>query len=233
MTSSVNGDPARISVNFDVNVDEAEVPPDGEMTVRVPSAQPTLSAASPSKSDGLESSAPSSSGINKLARNNHNNNNRIGGSSRHNQQPEGCWDAVNKRKTWFLRSIFILSMLLAAVICAIVAYQVISGLEGDLGDQTYESVATMALMGAQAITRRKLQGAQLMAQIMSHAFRDAEAWPFIALEGTIDTSMRTCARMVYFERDLIDNLLCLFIFFHPFVLFVSQDLLKYRLSLPT
>jgi len=97
-------------------------------------------------------------------------------------------DSLVRDKTWILRACFVLSLLTAAVICGFSANKVIGELEVDLAKQTYESVATMALTGAQAITRRKLQGAQLMSSIMSHAFPDKSAWPFVALAGYVDIS---------------------------------------------
>ena len=83
---------------------------------------------------------------------------------------------------------FVTSLIVAAVVCGYVSYTVIHGLEDDVATQTYESVATSALVGAQAITARKVQGGHVMASILSYAFPSADQWPFIYLQGYSETS---------------------------------------------
>ena len=95
-----------------------------------------------------------------------------------------------QRRTWYLRVVFVVSLLVAAAICGIVSYSVVSNLELSVGTQTYESVAASALKGAQAITHRKLQSSDAMASVLSNAFPNADQWPNVALSGYVDTANR-------------------------------------------
>ena len=100
-------------------------------------------------------------------------------------------DTTSKRRLsrmFILRMIFVTSLIVAAVVCGYVSYTVIHGLEDDAAIQTYESVAISALIGAQAITARKVQGGHVMASILSYAFPSADQWPFIYLQGYSETS---------------------------------------------
>jgi len=89
----------------------------------------------------------------------------------------------SSKRTLTLRICFIASLTAAAMVCGIVAHKVITNLEQDVGDQTYESVAASALENAQAIFQRKLQAGFVMASILGQAFPNGSQWPFVALEG--------------------------------------------------
>jgi signal transduction histidine kinase len=79
-------------------------------------------------------------------------------------------------------------MIAAAAICGSISYVTIEKLEHDLAEQTYYSVASSALKGSKAATRRKIQACQVMATILSHHFPKASQWPFVALPGFTDLS---------------------------------------------
>jgi signal transduction histidine kinase/CheY-like chemotaxis protein len=96
-------------------------------------------------------------------------------------------------RTVILRLIFVASLMVAAGVCGATSYIVIRNLEQEVGVQTYESVAASALQGAQAITLRKLQGAEVMSSIISNAFPDEAEYPFVALDGYIETAGRVAA----------------------------------------
>jgi hypothetical protein len=89
-------------------------------------------------------------------------------------------------RTVAVRFVFVASLMLAAVVCAAVTYTVISNLEEEVGKQTYESIASIALQGAQAITLRKVQGSEVMATVLSYALPDAIVWPLIQVDGYVD-----------------------------------------------
>jgi signal transduction histidine kinase len=94
--------------------------------------------------------------------------------------PEG------QSKVCFLRSIFVASLVAAAAVCGAVAYREVQGLEREVGEQTFDSVAASALQGARAKTLRTVQAADLMASYLSFAFPNASAWPLVALDGYIE-----------------------------------------------
>ena len=98
--------------------------------------------------------------------------------------------SITKRKppkklprTVVLRVLLVLSLLIAAGICATVSYVTISNLERSVGVQTYKSVAVSAIQGAQSIAHRKLVGSQVAASMMSYAFPNRDDWPFVFLNG--------------------------------------------------
>jgi hypothetical protein len=78
-------------------------------------------------------------------------------------------------------------MAIAAAVCGTTAYVAVQRLETDLGVQTYRSVASSALKGAQAITRRKFQSCAVLSSRHEHAFPNASQWPFVYLPGFQDT----------------------------------------------
>jgi hypothetical protein len=92
-----------------------------------------------------------------------------------------------KSKVCCLRVVFVSSMAVAAVVCGTTAYVAVQRLETDLGVQTYRSVASSALKGAQAITRRKFQACAVLSSRHEHAFPNASQWPFVFLPGFQDT----------------------------------------------
>jgi signal transduction histidine kinase len=93
-----------------------------------------------------------------------------------------------KSKICCLRLSFIASMIAAAVICGSIVFTRVHQLELDLAEQSFYSVAASAIKGAQAITRRKIQGGYIMATTISYGFPNASAWPFAALPGYTDIS---------------------------------------------
>lgn len=95
--------------------------------------------------------------------------------------------------TFILRFLFVASLLGSAAICGFVSYRVVDNLERSVGLQTYESIAQSALQNAQSITVRKVQGGQVLASVMGHAFPSSEQWPFVALDGYIETASRIAA----------------------------------------
>lgn len=103
---------------------------------------------------------------------------------RHNKTPHRT-EKTNEcmSRTLLLRLVFVASLVTAAAICGFVGFRVIRNLELDVGEQTYESVANSALTTAQEISLRKIQGGDIMSTILSYAFPNKEAWPFVALDG--------------------------------------------------
>ena len=95
--------------------------------------------------------------------------------------------SVSQRIT-FLRISFLVCLLAAAAICGSVAYTRIANLEQSVGVQTYESVAASALENAQALAQQRLEGGKTMASILKHAFPNASQWPFVALDGYLETA---------------------------------------------
>jgi signal transduction histidine kinase len=93
-----------------------------------------------------------------------------------------------KSKIRCLRVSFIGSMIVAAAICGSISFVTIQNLELDLAEQTYYSIATSALKGSNAATRRKIQACQLLASIISYRFPNASQWPFVALPGFYEAS---------------------------------------------
>jgi hypothetical protein len=74
------------------------------------------------------------------------------------QYNAGIPDEIIKSKICCLRLSFIASMIAAAVICGSVVFTRVQQLELELAEQSFYSVAASAIKGAQAITRRKIQG---------------------------------------------------------------------------
>lgn len=95
--------------------------------------------------------------------------------------------AVSRRIT-FLRISFLLCLLAAAAICGGVAYTRIANLEQSAGIQTYESVAASALGNAQALAHQRIEGGKTMVSILKYAFPNASQWPFVALDGYLETA---------------------------------------------
>jgi hypothetical protein len=91
--------------------------------------------------------------------------------------------AVMLSRTVALRGLFVVSMVVAIAICATVAFIMIRNLQEQIGQQTYESIATSALISAKAITQRKLKAGNVMEMMLSNTFPNAEDWPMIDLNG--------------------------------------------------
>jgi len=82
-----------------------------------------------------------------------------------------------------LRGLFVVSMMVAVVVCATVAFVMIRNLQEEIGVQTYESIATSALASAKAITKRKLQAGKVMSTMLANLFPRADDWPMIDING--------------------------------------------------
>mmetsp|Transcript_3946 Transcript_3946/g.9607 ORF Transcript_3946/g.9607 Transcript_3946/m.9607 type:complete len:927 (-) Transcript_3946:356-3136(-) len=94
-----------------------------------------------------------------------------------------CSDNCSLSRKNVLRVILVVSLLAAGVVCASVAFVLLEDTETQMGVNTYESIATLAISGARSITRRKFRGVELMASIMAETWPDAEDWPFISYPG--------------------------------------------------
>jgi hypothetical protein len=90
-------------------------------------------------------------------------------------------------KVYCLRVVFVVSLAVAAIVCGATAYVVVRNLEIELAEQTYESIASSALKGAQAIARRKFQSCAILALRHEFAFPNASQWPNVALPGFVET----------------------------------------------
>jgi hypothetical protein len=90
---------------------------------------------------------------------------------------------VHVTRTVILRAILIASLLMAVVTCATLSYFALHYTEQEVGRQTYESIASSALMNAKSITMRKLQGGELMSTLLGQVLPDAADWPLIAMKG--------------------------------------------------
>ena len=94
-----------------------------------------------------------------------------------------CSDNCKLSRKNVLRVILVASLLAAGAVCASIAYVLLEDTETQMGVNTYESIATLAISGARSITRRKFRGVELMASIMAETWPDAEDWPFISYPG--------------------------------------------------
>lgn len=96
-------------------------------------------------------------------------------------------------RTLVVRTALIAGLLSAAAICASFSYVSLSNAELEVGKQTYESVAASALNGAQAITRRKVEGSEVMATMLSYILPDKEMWPKITFDGYIPIAQKVAS----------------------------------------
>ena len=81
------------------------------------------------------------------------------------------------------RGLFVTTMILTAVSFGLVTYSVLTEMESNTADKTFESIAASALEQAEAIALRKQQGADSLASALSFAFPIADQWPFVGLRG--------------------------------------------------
>lgn len=82
-----------------------------------------------------------------------------------------------------VRGIFIASMVLTALSFGLVTYFVLTEMETNTAESTFESIAANALEQAEAIALRKQQGAESLATALAYAFPSASQWPFVGLRG--------------------------------------------------
>ena len=95
------------------------------------------------------------------------------------------------------------SLVTTAAVCATLSFVIISDLQLTVAEETYESIASRALQGAQSTTGLKLQGASMMSSIMSYAFPNADQWPFVALSGYTELNKQLAAMSLSAEHGLI------------------------------
>ena len=74
-------------------------------------------------------------------------------------------------------------MILTAVSFGVVTYSVLTEMEFNTAEKTFESIAASALEQAEAIALRKQQGADSLSSALSFAFPSADQWPFVGLRG--------------------------------------------------
>eukprot|EP00339_Tiarina_fusa_P000573 CAMPEP_0117003880 /NCGR_PEP_ID=MMETSP0472-20121206/5054_1 /TAXON_ID=693140 ORGANISM="Tiarina fusus, Strain LIS" /NCGR_SAMPLE_ID=MMETSP0472 /ASSEMBLY_ACC=CAM_ASM_000603 /LENGTH=969 /DNA_ID=CAMNT_0004704679 /DNA_START=62 /DNA_END=2971 /DNA_ORIENTATION=+ len=117
----------------------------------------------------------------------HSNINKSAGNNARNPG-EGacsCCYQITYSRTFVLRTLLTLSLLVAVAVCTFFSYGILRESEREVGRQTYESIAASALTGAQAIALRKLQGSQVIATLMSHIQPNKADWPLIEFDGYI------------------------------------------------
>lgn len=84
----------------------------------------------------------------------------------------------------FLGRLFFITCLgVVASILGYAAFTFLTNSEIELADRQFDSIADRALDTAQAITRRKRLGTVSMASVASYSQPNAEAWPFVVIEG--------------------------------------------------
>jgi hypothetical protein len=92
-----------------------------------------------------------------------------------------------------LRSTLVLSLLASAALCAALAYTTLTNAEVMTAQQTYNSIAAMALSNAQAITLRKLQGSDVMSSLATYSNPNTTDWPCIFIDGFIPLSSKVAS----------------------------------------
>ena len=81
------------------------------------------------------------------------------------------------------RGLFVATMILTAVSFGCVTFIMLSDMERNTAERTFESITASALEQAEAIALRKQQGADSLATALSFAFPSAAQWPFVGLRG--------------------------------------------------
>lgn len=118
---------------------------------------------------------------------------------------------ASRRRKVVLRVSLVATLVFAAGGCATMSYSLLKDSEDEVGRQTYESVAAAALSNAQSTTRRKLQGSEVMATLLSHILPNETDWPLIDVPGYIPmaskvaelSSSNTQALMVFLDPDQV------------------------------
>lgn len=106
-------------------------------------------------------------------------------------------------RTNVLRIAFVASLLAAAVICGVISYNQLNDLETSVGVHTYESIAELALDGAETNMLRRLQGGGVMAQVMSFSFPNASQWPYVSFDGYTEINRNVGKMSTSTEHSLI------------------------------
>jgi len=113
----------------------------------------------------------------------------MGAVEKPRQKPEtpasssNCFANSGISRTLFLRIAFVSTLIIAAAVCGLVSFKIITSLEEKIGEETYYSIATSALVGAQDLTLRRIRGLEVTATILSYAYPNESQWPNVALNG--------------------------------------------------
>ena len=108
---------------------------------------------------------------------------------RHNKPQPRDSERLMKQRILILRLLLSVSLVTAVAVCATIAYIQLSKTELRVGKHTYDSIASSALLGAKAITLRKVQGSEVMATLLGHILPDSNLWPYNTnIEGYIPIS---------------------------------------------
>lgn len=84
-------------------------------------------------------------------------------------------------KVWTSRLIFLAGLAAVAAVLSWGAHRTLTESETKLAEQQFDAIAEHALGMALEVTLRKRLGAKSLATTVSHAFPDADAWPFVYL----------------------------------------------------
>lgn len=94
------------------------------------------------------------------------------------------------RRTVLLRGLLVFSLLTAIVVCVTLSYLKLKETEEQVGLQNYFSIRDSTLLGAKAITARKLQGADLWSTLMGNVMPNSEDWPLVKFDGYLPVSAK-------------------------------------------
>ena len=92
-------------------------------------------------------------------------------------------DRTGLSRTVLLRGLLFISLVAAMATCTAVSYNILKASEQEVGRLNYESIALSALNGAKATTKRKVQGSEVMATVMSQTFPEKASWPLVSMDG--------------------------------------------------
>jgi hypothetical protein len=124
-------------------------------------------------------------------------------SSRRQSSNDRSFCYVGMSRTVMLRTLLIVSLLMAVFTCATLSYYVLFNMEQEVGCQRYESIASSALANARSITTRKLQGSELMATLMGQVLPEASNWPLIEMKGYIPIAQKVAQLSLSHSQSLV------------------------------
>jgi len=87
------------------------------------------------------------------------------------------------RRVWTSRIIFLAALAVVAGVISYGGYRLLTDSEDRLAERQYLAIADRALDTAKELTLRKRLGAKSLATSVSYAFPDADAWPFVYMDG--------------------------------------------------
>ena len=128
----------------------------------------------------------------------HNNerNNNVNSSSNNSgttTTTDQDWLRQGERRALQMRLIFVASILCAAGLVGGLAFYFTKRMEEDTAEQTYESIASLALREARAIMQRKQASSDVLQSIYSFAFPDLAQWPNVGLSGFVTIASKMAA----------------------------------------